>query len=378
MLEGSADSCFDDPRVELYCEDAFAWFINRFGGGEKLEEQFDVIIMDALDPQIQKAFVATLYDGGPFLGSLPSAIADDGLFIAQVGESSKLNSPPEHIGLHRNRVNFIRSLSDLGFEAVRDYEDRHGGFGSAWQFIVASKSSSVMTRWVSDSSLVDYQIRKRTKPTKGGDSSLLYFDGATMASFAFPAKSSEVVFCRRYADLPNCKSGHGFDQDREDIPLSALELKPSNTVVDGGRGVFATQDIPNMSYIGLEDSVHSVYVKSITSELLRKLIEKPLMTTEFSSNVSLLENVVVFVDSFGRQQRKSDESEIMVETSLHAFINERCSNNGVNVGQFASIEEENHVYNPMRDRQIHLLHGAHPNSNIALGDELLCRGGEEC
>lgn len=231
---------------------------------------------------------------------------------------------------------------------------------------------------------------------------MLYFDGATMASFAFPAKSSEVVFCRRYADLPNCKSGHGFDQDREDIPLSALELKPSNTVVDGGRGVFATQDIPNMSYIGLEDSVHSVYVKSITSELLRKLIEKPLMTTEFSSNVSLLENVVVFVDSFGRQQRKSvsnnkcrewvepktgalncyflvqDESEIMVETSLHAFINERCSNNGVNVGQFASIEEENHVYNPMRDRQIHLLHGAHPNSNIALGDELLCRGGEEC
>ena len=50
MLEGSADSCFEDPRVELYCEDAFAWFIDRFSGNEegRVEESFDVIIMDAL------------------------------------------------------------------------------------------------------------------------------------------------------------------------------------------------------------------------------------------------------------------------------------------------------------------------------------------
>jgi spermidine synthase len=50
MLEGSAGSCFDDPRVELYCEDAFAWFIDRFGGKaeDNVGEQFDVIIMDAL------------------------------------------------------------------------------------------------------------------------------------------------------------------------------------------------------------------------------------------------------------------------------------------------------------------------------------------
>ncbi len=147
MLDGSAGSCFDDPRVELYCEDAFAWFIDRFSG-DRTENvlPFDVIIMDALyvlgagtllcfpksshaivflnrDPQIQKGFVDALYDGGPFLHSLPAAIANDGILIAQVGEASALRSPPEDISLNRNRVNFIRTLSDLGFHALRDYEE---------------------------------------------------------------------------------------------------------------------------------------------------------------------------------------------------------------------------------------------------------------
>ena len=80
------------------------------------------------DPQIQKAFVDALYDGGPFMGSLPSAIADGGILIAQVGEASKMHSPAENIGLNRNRVNFIRTLGDLGFAVVRDYEEVRGQF----------------------------------------------------------------------------------------------------------------------------------------------------------------------------------------------------------------------------------------------------------
>ena len=75
------------------------------------------------DPQIQKGFVDALYDGGPFLQSLPAAIAKNGILIAQVGEASRLKSPPEHISLNRNRVNFIRTLSDLGFVSLRDYEE---------------------------------------------------------------------------------------------------------------------------------------------------------------------------------------------------------------------------------------------------------------
>lgn len=49
-IRGSTPSCFDDPRAEVYYEDAIAWFINRYGDGTSFDEadKFDVIIMDAL------------------------------------------------------------------------------------------------------------------------------------------------------------------------------------------------------------------------------------------------------------------------------------------------------------------------------------------
>jgi spermidine synthase len=48
---GSRPNCFDDPRAEVFFEDAFKWFIDRFsddGQFQGTEKPFDVIIMDAL------------------------------------------------------------------------------------------------------------------------------------------------------------------------------------------------------------------------------------------------------------------------------------------------------------------------------------------
>jgi spermidine synthase len=49
-IQGSAKSCFEDPRAEVVYTDAIAWFIERFGGGKQIaeEDKYDVIIMDAL------------------------------------------------------------------------------------------------------------------------------------------------------------------------------------------------------------------------------------------------------------------------------------------------------------------------------------------
>ena len=50
-LAGRRANCFDDPRAEVFFEDAFKWFIDRFSDDGSLkgtEEPFDVIIMDAL------------------------------------------------------------------------------------------------------------------------------------------------------------------------------------------------------------------------------------------------------------------------------------------------------------------------------------------
>jgi len=51
---------------------------------------------------------------------------EGGILIAQVGEASRMQSPAENIGLNRNRVNFIRTLGNLGFNAIRDYEEVRG------------------------------------------------------------------------------------------------------------------------------------------------------------------------------------------------------------------------------------------------------------
>ena len=55
-----ASSCFDNSRATVHFEDAFGYFLGKFGkdynegyGNETVEEEkllFDVIIMDALDP----------------------------------------------------------------------------------------------------------------------------------------------------------------------------------------------------------------------------------------------------------------------------------------------------------------------------------------
>jgi hypothetical protein len=49
-LKGSVGSCFDDPRAEVYFEDAVVWFIDRYSDKDKFDaaDKFDVIIMDAL------------------------------------------------------------------------------------------------------------------------------------------------------------------------------------------------------------------------------------------------------------------------------------------------------------------------------------------
>jgi hypothetical protein len=141
--------------------------------------------------------------------------------------------------------------------------------------------------------MINYNIRKRTIPTKYGESPLLYFDGATMNSYAFPSKASEVVFCRRYGDLQNCNVGHGFDPEKDSLPISAVEVR----TLDDRRGVFAARDIPRSSYVGLEDAVHGVYVKSPASDLLDRM-------TKLQAS-SVRSRVMNFIDVYGQKQLRS-------------------------------------------------------------------------
>jgi len=261
MLVGSTSSCFNDPRVEVQYIDAFQWFTDNFpADGSPLIAPFDVIIMDALDPQVRKEFVNALYDEGPFLKSMPNALEEKGIFVSQVGESVHNNDPAEKFSYNLNRYRLINSLVKLGFTNVQTYTDNlQSGFGNPWQFVVAFKDYDSKADWLANPSIVDLKIRTRSIPTVDGGSPFNFFDGPTMQTFYFPPKQIEVVYCRGHQNARYCKKGHRFDPERKNLPISStLEVRLISIGKKAGRGVFAKIDIPEKSYIGLENIIQPI------------------------------------------------------------------------------------------------------------------------
>jgi spermidine synthase len=124
-IQGSTGNCFDDPRTTLYCEDAFQWFKSRYapgGTGDNNQERFDVIIMDALDPQGVQEIVEALYTDEVFYQSLFNGLSSDGILVAQVGEAPYPNDPFDSFG-DRHFLSFINGLKRLGFSKITEYEE---------------------------------------------------------------------------------------------------------------------------------------------------------------------------------------------------------------------------------------------------------------
>jgi spermidine synthase len=90
LVGSDANLCFDDSRASVLIKDAFAWFIDNFGGSTKKREQFDVIIMDALDPDKFVEIVGELYKSDQFVRSLYNGLADEGVVSLQLMNMIKM------------------------------------------------------------------------------------------------------------------------------------------------------------------------------------------------------------------------------------------------------------------------------------------------
>jgi spermidine synthase len=123
-IVGSAPSCFEDSRAEIYFEDAIAWFIDRYSDHSdyKDEDCFDVIIMDALDPTSVVDFSDMLYDNEDFAGAISNALGKEGVFVLQVGEGDDEDDPPEVYGNERRLFAFRQHLLENGFRTVTEYD----------------------------------------------------------------------------------------------------------------------------------------------------------------------------------------------------------------------------------------------------------------
>ena len=105
-IEGSdAESCFDDSRARIVYTDAFQWFMDNFHDEVEEAQKFDVIIMDALDPDKMVDIVGSLYNDTHFVESLFHGLTKEGVVslaghIARALSLSSSHSNIEMLVLH--------------------------------------------------------------------------------------------------------------------------------------------------------------------------------------------------------------------------------------------------------------------------------------
>lgn len=235
-IETSVASCFEDPRTEMFYEDALAFFIDRYFE-DKGEKKYDVVIMDALDPRDNIEFADQLYNNDVFMKSLYNAINDDGIVAMQLGEAPLSIDPAEELSVDKNRATVIQSMERTGFQSFHMYEEFHSNFLAPWTNIVVCKDVACRKNWNRSPSSIDLAIAKRLLPTVSGQPPLKHFDGPTMALYQVPHKAFETVYCRNDPTPQSCqKSGATATASLDQLEVR-VDTGRLHTKVDIARGV---------------------------------------------------------------------------------------------------------------------------------------------
>jgi len=225
-IQGSKGSCFDDVRARVDVRDAFAWFMDSFGDANDLkEQQFDVIVMDALDPDKFVGLVGDLYKNTLFVESLYNALNEGGTFVVQLGETDYLDDPPYESSAPDTAI-MLDTIKSVGFESLVNYEEAHCWFGAPWTFLAGFKNYNSRSRWYRNAAEIEADVHSRILRTKSGVPPLRYFDGEMMATILRTSSAVEVSFCRSPDPPWECTEYDWFD-----IPLASNALYiPASTL----------------------------------------------------------------------------------------------------------------------------------------------------
>lgn len=324
-IKGSTESCFEDPRADIYYEDALSWFIDRYQEGGDGEEKFDIIIMDALDPRDNVEFADALYNNNIFMESLYNALNDEGMIVMQLGESPYSDSPADEVSVDKNRASIIGLLEYNEFVSFHVYEEIHNGFGAPWVNVVACKDVICRQGWHRNEAEVELEIRKRVLPTVSGNPPLKYFDGSTMVMYQVPHKVFETVYCRKVPIPESCEALGSPNYIEFDYTWDYFEVKES-TVEGAGLGLFTTVDIPEGSSLYFDDS---------------PLVFPPSsydIMTETSKDKAT--DVLGFIGRFAEENKHLGTSEYISDSNLAMFVNHGCDGTSNVVRLFEEEEDE--------------------------------------
>lgn len=323
-LKGCADSCFDDERATIVFEDGVEWFVDRFGASPTVaapKDPFDVIIVDALDPEDETDISALLYSDKNFLSSVIKSLSDDGVLVIQIGTAATIDDPRPEFGIYRNRHALFQTLeANPEVETMLVYEEAHCGFLEPHAFLVVCKDESCRSRWYARSDQIDYEIYDRIVRTHSKERALTFFDGTTQRSYQWPKKGFETVYCRReptpfecaYRTMNPKAEVHDFDFENEE--------ESSFRVVATGEGdtkethVYATVNIPKGSFIMPEHLASSLLVTSRNMDGLRNNLDVG------GGRVAVIEDLLDFFEDYAHESSAPGSAQHYVEVGGSVLI----------------------------------------------------------
>ena len=362
-LEGSAPSCFDDERAEVLIEDGRKYFFDRYGAEAvvKDEDKFDVIILDALDPEDDTVIADMLYTDDDFLTALYNSMSDDGILIIQVGTAPSIHDPRPDLGVYARRelmFNLLEGHSETSHMFV--YEEAHCGFLEPHSFLVVCKSDSCHKRWYAEADEIDYAIYDRIRDTKSEEPALVHFDGSTQKSYQVPPRAWETVYCRREPEPFEC-AYRGLDptktirdlawDDEEEEDDSSFEIKTSKNEETGEEEprVYATEDIKKGDYIMASDLASSFAVSDDSLANLKKNTE--IVGT---GRVTVIEDFLEFVDYHGHHSKAQGSSGNYVEVGGTFMMRRTDDESKANVGKWMPDHPSGKipVFSPVYERRM--------------------------
>lgn len=352
---GRADSCFDDNALDLVVADAKEWFMDRSNEVDKQEDKFDVVIVDALEPESTSAISKDLYDTA-HLEAILKTLTEEGIMIIQIGRAPTILDPRPDIGFNAPREKLFNNLEALdAVEAMFVYEDPHCGFSEPRAFMVVCKSETCRRLFYATSDEIDYEIYSRIVRTNSKVRALSYFDGITHLGYQVAPKAWETTYCRREPTPFECSYRHlDFKKPIFEFNFESEDDNPFKVTADWeGEGddkaitqthVFANVDIPKGSYIMPEHLASSL-------SLSEKAIENLRESTEYGG-VSVIEDFVSFIETFGHKSKSKGTQRTLVEVGASYLIGEVENQEDANVGRWIPPHPDGRrpKYSPVYER----------------------------
>ncbi len=321
-----------------------------------------------------------LYGDGPFMNSLYNSLTDDGVLLTQVGEAISIGDQAENYPGNFNfqRFAYEKGLKNQGFNVIFNYEEPRAGFDGIWSFYAAFKSDISRARWKMNEAQFDLEIQKRSIRRVDADSVesgelkglMDYFDGATMKTYRYPSKHAQILYCQRDPKPEGCITDvqehiatgspiHepiGFDPN---VPnLSADHFAVSNKSV-----LLSKVDVPEQSYLMLEQSIHDVQITPSMASILRAE----------SSVYDLAKGPLAnFVSS--DQNGVAAYSTQRIDSGLLSLLGHGCEGNfnteNKNHAADTTKMKKDFVFHPSHTRNSHLPPFVKTSGKIAAGEEV--------